>query len=203
MHYLHRWFRFWEMRILGPYRVVAVAVGALATAIGLGALTRSKWWKHAPLAAATWALLGKVEGDDRDSELLAAVAPELIHRVQQHIGPVVVPAGFVWNSASRARRPDGVYDDVILYEAEPRHFAARFPHLLHDDAPEICVDLWITIDASRNVSADLQGPLTGWLRQRRDHALADAIDAPSADLDAGLRAVADGLRHLLVPPATA
>ncbi len=46
------------------YRVIAVASGSLATAVTLGAMTRTHWWRQLPLSVACWALLGKIEGDD-------------------------------------------------------------------------------------------------------------------------------------------
>lgn len=63
--YLHRWFGLFERPpIASVSRVAAVVVGASATAAAMSAGTRSKWWVHAPLATACWALLGKIEGDD-------------------------------------------------------------------------------------------------------------------------------------------
>ncbi|MHB1929120.1 MAG: hypothetical protein ACYCUG_06825 [Acidimicrobiales bacterium] len=65
---LHRWFGLFERwPTLRVYRVVAVACGALVTAVAAGAATRTHWRAHLPLAVATWALLGKVEGDARDA----------------------------------------------------------------------------------------------------------------------------------------
>ncbi len=61
---MHRWFTYWERRVPSIYRVVAVGSGSLATAAGLGVITRTPWWRHLPLSVACWALLGKIEGDD-------------------------------------------------------------------------------------------------------------------------------------------
>lgn len=65
---LHRWFHLFEHGKVAPVsRVVAAGTAALITAAGLGAVTRTRWWAHLPLAVAVWALLGKVEGDARDA----------------------------------------------------------------------------------------------------------------------------------------
>jgi hypothetical protein len=67
--YLRRWFGWFERARLLPAplrpvsRVVAAGTGAVLSAGAVGLLTRSRWWKHLPLAVACWALLGKVEGD--------------------------------------------------------------------------------------------------------------------------------------------
>ena len=69
MSALHRYFRVWERIVPPVYRVAAVVVGAVVTAVGMATLTRSAWLLHIPLALMVWALLGKVEGDARDREL--------------------------------------------------------------------------------------------------------------------------------------
>jgi hypothetical protein len=61
---MHRWFGYWERRVPSLYRLIAVTSGSLATAVGLGAMTRTQWWRQLPLSVACWALLGKIEGDD-------------------------------------------------------------------------------------------------------------------------------------------
>ncbi len=202
MTWLHRWFRYWERLIPSLYRVVAVAVGALATAAGIGAATRSRWWKQVPLAAAAWALLGKVEGDDTDRALSAPADPEFVMLVRRHVGPVVTRVGFVWNGATKGRYPDGSVEDTVLYEAERGDYASRFPHLLHDDPPELCVDLWIKLDPAerRLLSVDLDGwSVEQWLREHGHASLA----RPTGDLDASIRAVAAGLALMLDEPNSA
>ena len=61
-----RWFSYWERRAPRLYRVVGVAAGSVGTAVVVGRATRSRWWRHLPLSVASWALLGKIEGDERD-----------------------------------------------------------------------------------------------------------------------------------------
>lgn len=66
---MHKWFGFWEHRVTLPYRIVAVTSGSLGTAVAMGLASRTRWWRHLPLSVACWALLGKMEGDDRDRRL--------------------------------------------------------------------------------------------------------------------------------------
>ncbi|MGC8514399.1 MAG: hypothetical protein ACP5P1_15415 [Acidimicrobiales bacterium] len=72
---LHSWFRWFERHSVPSIsRIIAVAAGAsvTATVVGLvlaGVMREPVMWliaSQVPLAIGAWALLGKIEGDDRD-----------------------------------------------------------------------------------------------------------------------------------------
>lgn len=80
---LHAWFGWFERHSVPIYRVIAVLAGASATA-GLFGLLLSFLTSEpiavliacqGPLALGAWALLGKVEGDDRDRAFGQPQAP--------------------------------------------------------------------------------------------------------------------------------
>ncbi len=73
---MHRWFSYWERRAPHLSRVAGVVAGSMGTAFVVGRATRSRWWTHLPLSVASWALLGKIEGDDGDR-----------HAASDRIGP--------------------------------------------------------------------------------------------------------------------
>jgi hypothetical protein len=100
MRALHRWFK-WFVPVCPPIsRVIAVAAGAAMTAGILGVATWSAvsaMGSHVsptlaivvqlPLATAAWALLGKVEGDERDRQLPRGDTPWGGSAVPRHPGP--------------------------------------------------------------------------------------------------------------------
>jgi hypothetical protein len=73
--FLHAWFEWFRHHSVNSvYRLIAVVAGSAVTAVVFGLLLSYLVSKPAtvmvlsqlPLALAAWALLGKIEGDDRD-----------------------------------------------------------------------------------------------------------------------------------------
>lgn len=135
---VHGWFFFWERVVPSLYRVVAVVVAAAISAVVL-VLAGAPWWLAVPIAAALWVGLAVVQ--EHDERVPRPVDEVFVRAVRERVEPVLVAAGFTFNSASGGQRARRGTTDVVLYEAEP----GRHPSLGEGDSP--CLDLWIRRDA--------------------------------------------------------
>ncbi|HVM12785.1 MAG TPA: hypothetical protein VM287_00440 [Egibacteraceae bacterium] len=135
---IHGWFFFWERVIPSLYRVVAVVV-AMVISAALLVLAGLPWWVAVPIGAALWVGLAVVQ--EHDERVPRPVDEVFVRAVRERVEPVLVAAGFTFNSASGGQRARRDTADVVLYEAEP----GRHPSLGEGDSP--CLDLWIRRDA--------------------------------------------------------
>lgn len=128
---------------------------------------------------------------------------DFVATVRVHFDPVVLPAGFVFNSAGvgvaigggpldkvGTRRPAAniVGETTVLYEAEPGEFAARFPALrtvMADAGP--CLDLWVALEVDRGtVRVEFEGRSPGRLiNEITREGTADEVPPDAVPADAG------------------
>lgn len=140
-----------------------------------------------------------------------------IEQVRLRFDPVVVPAGFVFKSASsgmsygptelasaRADRKGTRWarETTVLYETDPEDFFTRFPGLRDALSPadDLCLDLWVALDVDRRtVRADLEGRDVSTLAEENAHATASMED-PETSREAQLDAYVSALTKVFVPP---
>ena len=182
---LHFWFGVWERAFPPLYRVLAVAVAAVLTTVLLVAITPVSWWLVLPLAVAAWIFLAVAQ--EHDERVRIPPDPVFMDRLMAEAGPVLAAAGFDEGQVSGRNRARGEMADVVLFQASPPDFSARFPRF-DDDAESMDSCLWIERDASEGwMEASIAGTDLGDELRRLGYGdLADRVSraiTPEADAD--------------------
>lgn len=123
---LHVWFQFWEDVIPSLYRVIAVAVAAIVTAVLMGLITSVHWLLALVLATAGWIVLAIIQ--EHDERVVLDVDSEFLGQLRTQVEPVLARAGFAFRTASGPTRARRDRSDTFLFEA---------------DGDGDCIDLWI------------------------------------------------------------
>lgn len=149
---IHGWFQLWEAIVPSVYRVIAVVVAVLATAILAVLATRVHWLLALVLAAGIWIALAVVE--EHDGRVVLDVDDEFLSLLRSQVDGVLGRAGFVFRTAFGPARARHNRSDTFLYEA---------------DSDDGCVDLWIRRDraAGGELEVLVDGRPLEWLLESR------------------------------------
>ncbi len=181
---IHRWFFLWEDLVPSVYRVLAVGVAGVASAVALAAIGIPPVI-GVPAAVATWVAIAVVQ--EHDERVTLPVDAEFERQLRTRLDPPLAARGFAYNGASGPCRARRERNETFLYEA-PR-------------PPDGCIDLWIHRDRARGtMSVALPGgDLASLLAAAGDGELADRIGrvgAAEADVEAIVAAIAAAPEHL-------
>lgn len=99
----HGWFFLWEEVIPSLYRVIAVVVAAVITAVLL-VLVGLPWWAAVPGGGALWIGLAIVQ--EHDERVPRPVDQAFVHAVRERVEPVLPAAGFTSTSPRVGSGPD-------------------------------------------------------------------------------------------------
>lgn len=164
---IHRWFFWWEAVVPSIYRVAAVAVAAIATAVlvlavGLHPLV------GAPVALIVW--IGLAVAQEHDERIALPVDAEFHQHLRGVIDPMLSRHDLVFTVAYGPCRAREDRSEVFLYERA--------------DVSEGCSDFWIHRNRPLGtMSVDFAGRgLSLWLSAAGDVQLAERIEQASSPL---------------------
>ncbi len=185
---IHRWFFFWELVVPYVYRVTAVGVAAVLTAVALvwvGVPTIVA----APVSLGVWIALAVMQ--EHDERVHLPVDAVYLARLRTNIEPLLASKGLGYRGSDGPRRARRPRTETFLYE--------------RSDEQEGCIDFWIRRDRRSGMcEIDYGGhDLAEFLRQAGHDDLAEKLSSvgdPEADVDILVEALRSAPPEFWVEP---
>jgi len=185
----HAWFHFWDQIIPSLYRVVAVAAGALITAVLVVLATGAHWLLSLLLSLVGWIVLAIVQ--EHDERVVLDFDGEFLSLLRRHADPVLNRAGYVFKNASGPTRAGRDPSDTILYEID------------NVPGPIGCIDLWIRRERTAGGRIEVRtddGPLERLLDSLGESQLAQRV-THTEDAEGDVAALVAAFQ-LIFPPGS-